>query len=72
VIDQVIEMPKVIFDLDKCEGAGVCAEVCPMNVYDLVEMKVGKKARPTRADDCVMCMACVNGCHVGATTVEEE
>ncbi|MFH0850559.1 MAG: 4Fe-4S dicluster domain-containing protein [Candidatus Bathyarchaeota archaeon] len=66
------ELPKVTVDLEKCEGAGVCAEVCPMNVYDIVEIKGERKARPTRADDCIMCMACVNGCPVAAITIEDE
>jgi NAD-dependent dihydropyrimidine dehydrogenase PreA subunit len=57
-------------DLDKCVGAGVCAEVCPMSVYDMVDVKGEKKAQPTRAEDCIMCMACVNGCPAGAITVE--
>jgi len=43
-----------------------------MNVYDMVEIGGESKARPTRADECIMCMACVNGCPVGAITVEEE
>jgi len=65
----------VIVDLDVCEGASVCAEVCPMNVYDIVEMPEydnEKKAQPTRMEDCIICMACVNACPTQAITVEEE
>ena len=58
-------------DLETCEGIGVCAEVCPVSVYDMVQIKGKTKAQPTRADDCVLCMSCVNGCPVGAITVEE-
>ena len=65
-------MPKVIVDLDECEGAGVCAEVCPMNVYDMVNVGGTKKAKATRPDDCIMCMACVNDCPAQAITVEVE
>ena len=68
-------LPKVIVDLDKCEGAGVCAEVCPMNVYDIVEMPEynnAMKSQPTRMEDCIICLACVNACPTQAITVEEE
>jgi len=68
-------MPKVTVDLEKCVGAGVCKSVCPMDVYDLVKMPEynnEEKARPTRMEDCIMCMACVNGCPEGACSVEAE
>ena len=41
-----------------------------MNVYDMVEIGGEKKAQATRASDCIMCMACVNGCPSAAITVE--
>lgn len=63
-------MPDVQVDLEKCEGAGVCVEVCPVQVYDLVEIGGEKKAQATRADECIMCMSCVNGCPAGAIVVE--
>lgn len=65
-------MPKVTVDLDVCEGAGVCVEVCPMNVYDMVDVGGEQKANPTRMEDCILCMACVNACPTQAITVEEE
>lgn len=68
-------MPKVIVDLDKCEGASVCADVCPMNVYDIVEMTEynnEKKSQPTRMEDCIMCLACVSACPTEAIIVEED
>lgn len=52
---------------DACDGDGVCVDICPMNVYDLVD----KRSVPERADDCIMCMACVNACPNQAITVEE-
>jgi len=68
-------LPKVTVDLEKCSGAGVCKSVCPMDVYDLVEMPEYNnetKADPARMEDCILCMACVNSCPEQAITVEEE
>lgn len=68
-------MSRVIVDLDACEGAAVCADICPMNVYDIVEMPEynnDRKAQPTRMEDCILCMACVSACPTQAITVEEE
>jgi NAD-dependent dihydropyrimidine dehydrogenase PreA subunit len=66
-----VTMPNVVVDLDVCEGAGVCVDVCRVNVYDLIEIEGETKAQPTRSEECIMCMACVNGCPTGAITVEE-
>ncbi|MCX6643409.1 MAG: 4Fe-4S binding protein [Candidatus Bathyarchaeota archaeon] len=59
-------MPTVTVDKKKCDGEGTCVDVCPMNVYDMV----GGKSEPTRAEDCIGCMACVNSCPTQAITVE--
>ena len=64
-------MADVKVDWNKCSGAGICAQVCPMNVYDMVDSGGGKmKAKPERATDCIMCLVCVNSCPEGAITVE--
>ena len=60
-------MPTVTVDKNKCDGDAVCVDICPMNVYELVD----GKSEPVRADDCIMCMACVNACPQQAITVEE-
>jgi len=52
---------------DACDGDAVCVDVCPMNVYEIVD----NKSVPERADDCILCMACVNACPQQAITVEE-
>jgi NAD-dependent dihydropyrimidine dehydrogenase PreA subunit len=59
-------MPTVTVDKNKCDGDGVCVDICPMNVYELVD----GKSVPVRADDCIMCLACVNACPNQAITVE--
>jgi NAD-dependent dihydropyrimidine dehydrogenase PreA subunit len=59
-------MVTVTVDKDKCDGDAVCVDICPMNVYDMVD----DKAEPTRSDECIMCMACVNACPNQAITVD--
>ena len=63
-------LPRVTVDLEKCSGAGVCKSVCPMDVYDLVEMPLydnETRADPARMEDCIMCMACVSSCPATAS-----
>ncbi len=50
-------MPPVV-DLEKCKGASACAEVCPVNVIDIVN----GKAVIARPDDCTECRACESSC----------
>jgi NAD-dependent dihydropyrimidine dehydrogenase PreA subunit len=66
-------LPKVIVDWEKCIGAEVCVQICPMNVYEMKYMPKfdEEKGVPVRMDDCIMCWACVNSCPEGAITVEE-
>ena len=68
-------MVNVTVDLIKCNGDGVCVDVCPVDVFelqDLSEHPDTKKSVPVRADDCILCMACVTSCPTEAITVEEE
>jgi len=64
----------VVVDLKVCDGDGVCADVCPMNVFDIEEVAEyggDRKSIPSRMEDCILCMACVSACPQGAITVEE-
>jgi NAD-dependent dihydropyrimidine dehydrogenase PreA subunit len=45
-------------DEELCEGLKDCIEVCPTNVYDLID----GKAVPTRIDECIECCQCVDSC----------
>ena len=67
-------MPKVKVDWEKCNGDGVCAEVCPVEVFELQnlpEFPDTEKSVPVREDNCVLCMACVASCPTEAISVEE-
>ena len=58
-------MPTVTVS-DACNGDEICVDVCPMNVFDLVN----NRSVPERADDCIMCMVCVSACPTQAITVK--
>ncbi|MBN2141647.1 MAG: 4Fe-4S binding protein [Desulfovibrionaceae bacterium] len=58
---------KITIDEDKCIGCGECADICPSEVYEIVN----EKAKPVNADECVGCESCVETCEQGAITVEE-
>lgn len=52
----------VEIDLDLCAGSGECVEVCPAQVYDIIDGKV-------TADDiaeCIECGACQGVCPYNA------
>ena len=50
----------VEIDLTKCEGTGICADVCPRNCYELDTEK--RKIRMPRQRFCVQCAACIVQC----------
>jgi len=55
-------MVEIIIDKDKCEGCGDCVDVCPSEVFEIVDEKSGA----VRLDDCIECCACVEACPHGA------
>ena len=62
-------MPKVNVDSGKCTGCGTCAEVCPMNVFEID--KDSKKAVAKKQNECIGCRACEVQCPVSAIKVED-
>jgi NAD-dependent dihydropyrimidine dehydrogenase PreA subunit len=52
---------------EKCIGCGECAEVCPVDVYEIQN----EKAVPVNADECLGCESCVEVCEQGAITLTE-
>jgi NAD-dependent dihydropyrimidine dehydrogenase PreA subunit len=54
-------------DEDKCEGCEECVDVCPTEVFEMVD----GKSSPVNADECLGCESCIEVCEPGAITVEE-
>jgi NAD-dependent dihydropyrimidine dehydrogenase PreA subunit len=53
-------------DADKCIGCGRCIEVCPHQVFSLME----KKAWIIAFNSCMECGACARNCPVTAINVD--
>ena len=60
-------MFQVTVDLDKCDGDGACADICPSDVFVIKD----GKSYPENMDDCVGCESCIEECPQDAITVEE-
>ena len=52
----------VEIDLDLCVGAGECVQVCPTEVYEVVDGKVVAE----NIGECIDCMACDGVCPTSA------
>ena len=66
-------MTTVSVGLDKCNGDGVCVELCPVQVYELKEVQgyEGKKSVVVNNDACIECRACEIQCATQAITLSE-
>lgn len=57
-----------IVDENLCIGCGVCVEVCPKNVFKVID-DVSRVMNPEFCDDCGTCIA---GCSQGAIMLVED
>ena len=54
-------------DQGKGEGCEECVDVCPVEVFEMID----GKSSPVNADECLGCESCIEVCEPGAITVEE-
>jgi len=57
----------VTVDQEKCEGCEECVDVCPVEVFEMID----GKSSPVNADECLGCESCIEVCEPGAITVKE-
>ena len=53
-------------DREKCKGCGRCTEVCPHNVFEMMEGRVAIRD----INRCMECGACARNCQFGAIEVK--
>lgn len=62
-------IPNVVMlemDAEKCNGCGMCTEVCPHAVFVVEE----RKSRIADRDACMECGGCARNCPAGAIAVK--
>lgn len=77
--EKAIELDKVFegeikVDLEKCQGCGICVDVCPTETLSTPKAKLGSRVDKLviNHDTCIYCSACVNACPVGALEVKRK
>lgn len=58
---------KIILEQSKCTKCGMCYDICPKGVFEMVEEN--KKMLLKHPEKCVICEACVSQCPTGALTL---
>ncbi len=59
--------PRVLVIEDKCNGCSLCINLCPGEVFKLVN----NKARVVNEENCVLCYGCIVLCESKAIIVED-
>lgn len=57
--------PKI--DIEKCTGCGSCVDVCPNEVFELVD----DKSSVSHSDECMDCECCATECPMEAIMMLE-
>jgi NAD-dependent dihydropyrimidine dehydrogenase PreA subunit len=57
----------VTIDNTKCDGCEECVNICPSEVFQIVE----QKSDPHQVSECAYCLSCVEACPNSAITVNE-
>ena len=66
-------MVSVAVDNAKCTGDGVCADLCPVSVFEMRDVagSEGKKSVVVNNDACIACRACKIQCAAQCIAITE-
>lgn len=59
-------------DEELCQGCATCVDVCPTDVFQLLQRGGGMRAQAIRPEHCEQCTACVKQCPSGAVLADPE
>jgi uncharacterized protein (DUF169 family)/NAD-dependent dihydropyrimidine dehydrogenase PreA subunit len=62
-------MLSIDLDQARCNGCGLCADFCPVSVFDMQRVDDRVLPLPARLEDCWACDTCVGQCPTGALRV---
>ncbi len=57
---------RVNINSDLCEGSGVCVQVCPEEVFEIVD----SKTVVVNPGQCTACWICIENCAAGAIELD--
>ncbi len=55
-------------DEEACTGCGVCVDICPSEVYQLVD----ERPQPVDPEECIECRACEEQCPANAIVLVDD
>ena len=62
-------MIQIEIDRQRCEGCGICADFCPVSVFDMATVDGRSLPIASRVEDCWACDTCAGQCPTGALRV---
>jgi len=62
-------MLQIEIEASRCTGCGICADFCPVSVFDMEGSAKERRPVPLRIEECWGCDTCVGQCPTGALRV---